>query len=382
MPRFHGAIATSTKVEFVVSVPLDLVNAMYFTSLAGRSEGIEGWPAQLRGNMRPDLLAELDFLFSFPSDPGVMGAVNDSLFAHRETWTDIEALLRYVREMPAGVGELPHRPGIQGLSLYTLRWMDGKHQIELELGPEPRETLAQAVANGSSRHHSWCGGDTELNVDEVMDLYDRPEEIRRRLLVLVQRFYDEHYREDLPRRMPCLERSVAAHRNQPVGDVDELLQTLARRPITCLKDSPGAYTQHIFAPSLDMGPWMSCSDTPPLHGVYYPCEARFISPDAEESEEVQRLARIHKALSDEQRLRILRLLRDGELYAQQIVERTGLDQSVVSRHLSFMKVVGLVIGRRQSNMKFFSLNPAMRDELGKTLDLFRAPASTRGREAS
>jgi len=366
MPRFHGATTTATRVEFVASVPLDLVNAMYFTYLAERSEGIEGWPAQLRREMRPELLAELDFMFSFPGDPGVMGGVNDSLFAHRETWADLEALLRYVREMPAGAGELPHRPGIQGLALYTLRWLGGKHQIELELGAEPRQTLAQAVANAG------------LDTDAVLALYDRPEEIRQRILALIGRFYEEHYRQDLPRRLPCLERSVAAHRNQPVGDIDELLQSLAGRPVSCLKDNPGAYTQHIFAPSLDMGPWMSCADTPPLHGVYYPCEARFIGPDAEESEEMQRLARIHKALSDEQRLRILRLLRDGELYAQQIVERTAMDQSVVSRHLGFMRAVGLVIGRRQGNMKFYSLNPAMRDELGKTLDLFQAPARTRG----
>jgi len=366
MPRFHGATTTATHVEFVASVPLDMVNAMYFTYLAERSEGIEGWPAQLRRDMRPELLAELDFLFSFPGDPGVMGAVNDSLFAHRETWTDLEALLRYVREMPAGMGELPHRPGIQGLALYTLRWLGGKHEVRLELGPEPRERLAQAVA------------DAGLNVDEVLSLYDRPEEIRQRILALIQRFYEEHYRGDLPRRLPCLERSAAAHRNQPVGDIDELIQSLCHRPIMCLAEQPGAYTQHIFAPSLDMGPWMSCADTPPIHGLYYPCEGRFIGPDAEESEEMQRLARIHKALSDEQRLRILRLLRDGELYAQQIVERTGMDQSVVSRHLGFMRAVGLVIGRRQSNMKFYSLNPAMRDELGKTLDLFRAPARTRG----
>ena len=146
MPRFHGATTTATRVEFVASVPLDLVNAMYFTYLADSHEGVEGWPAQLRRDMRPELRAELDFLFGFPGDPGVMGAVNDSLFAHRETWTDLEALLRYVRELPAGVGELPHRPGIQGLALYTLRWLGGKHQVQLELGPEPRETLAQAVA--------------------------------------------------------------------------------------------------------------------------------------------------------------------------------------------------------------------------------------------
>jgi len=342
---------------------------MYFTSLAGQVEGIDDWPAQARREMRPDLLEELDFLFAYPiGEPGLMCAVNDLLFAHREASSDVDALMRYVREMPSGVGEPPKRLGIQGLVDSILRWWEShRATVQVDRTVEPRDRLAKAVA------------DAGLDVDAVLAVYDRPEELRQRMLTLTQRFYDEHYRHDLPRRFPCLERSVAAHRNQPVGDVDELIQSLTRRPISCLADKPGAYTHHILVPSLDMGPYLSCADTPPLHGLYYPCEARFMGADAEESEEMQRLARIHKALSDEQRLRILHLLRDGELYAQQIVERTGLHQSVVSRHLEFMRAVGLVIGRRQSNMKFYSLNPAMRDELGKTLDLFLAPARTQGR---
>jgi ArsR family transcriptional regulator len=345
---------------------------MYFTSLAGDHEGVEDWPAQVRREMRPELMEELDFLFAYPiGEPGVMCALNDLLFAHPETWSDLETLLRYVREMPAGIGEPPQRLGIQGLVESVLRWWEShKLEIQADRTVAPRERLAKAAAEAG------------LDVDAVLALYDRPEELRQRILALIQSFYDEHYRHDLPRRLPCLERSVAAHRNQPVGDVDELLQSLARRPISCLKDKPGAYTHHIFAPSLDMGPYLSCADAPPLHAVYYPCEAQFMGPDAEEGEETRRLARIHKALSDEQRLRILRLLRDGELYAQQVVERTGLDQSVVSRHLGFMRAVGLVISRRQGNMKFYSLNPAMRDELGKTLDLFAPPVTTRGQRPS
>jgi DNA-binding transcriptional ArsR family regulator len=367
MPRIHEAsTASATKVEFIASVPLDLLNAMYFTGLARDHDGVEDWPAQVRGEIRPELRDELDFLFTYPGHPGVMGALNDSLFSHHEAWADMDALLRYVRELPAGVGELPHRPGIQGLALYTLRWFGGKHDLRVELGAEPRQTLAKAAAAAG------------LKVDAILVEYDRPEDLRQRILDLIQRFYDEHYHHDLARRLPCLERSVAAHRDQPVGDIEALIQSLTHRPISCLAEAPGAYTHHVFAPSLDMGPWVSCADTPPIHGLYYPCEGRFMGADAEDAEAMRRLARIHKALSDEQRLRILHLLGDGELYAQQIVERTGLHQSVVSRHLEFMRVVGLVTGRRQSNMKFYSLNPAMRDELGKTLELFQTPARTRG----
>jgi DNA-binding transcriptional ArsR family regulator len=105
--------------------------------------------------------------------------------------------------------------------------------------------------------------------------------------------------------------------------------------------------------------------------VFYQCEARFTGAPDEGSD--ARLALVYRALADEQRLRILRELRGGELYAQEIVARTGFHQSVVSRHLSFMKAVGLVVARRQNNMKFFSLNPEMRGELTRAVDAVLPP---------
>ncbi len=35
-------------VDFVPSVPLDLLNAMYFTFLAGTLEGVGDWPARTK----------------------------------------------------------------------------------------------------------------------------------------------------------------------------------------------------------------------------------------------------------------------------------------------------------------------------------------------
>jgi DNA-binding transcriptional ArsR family regulator len=358
MPRLSEAAAAQQTIEFVISVPLDLMNAMYFTHLAGELDEIDGWPAQVRNEMEPDLLAELDFLYSFPKgQPGVMGALGDSLFAHRETWEDTSSLLRYVRGLPAGAGEREEDRGIQGLAFYQVCTpFDADEQPAA--GGSPRDVLAQELEKA------------DIDVRAALAVYDHPEELRERMIRLIERFYDRHYRHDLARRMPCLERSIAAHRSQPVGDVNELARRLTGRPKSCLEEvCLGPYDALSFAPSLDMGPYVSCASIGRTHGLFYPCEQEFIGEAPGETEEMHRLARIHKALSDEQRLRILHLLREGEMYAQEIVERTGLHQSAVSRHLAFMHAVGLVDGRRQGNMKFFSINPAMRDELSKTLDL-------------
>jgi DNA-binding transcriptional ArsR family regulator len=372
MPRLSQATPAQQAIEFVVSIPLDLMNAMYFTSLVPQTEGVDDWPLRLRQEMAPDLLAELDFLYNYPAgDPGLMGTLGDNLFVHPETWGDVERLISYVQGMPDGIGDLDQAPGIQGVIYQTtFRYLDDVDRAEYE-GMPHREAIEKRI-------HSLGDRDT----DAILAWYDRPAELRERMIRLIERFYDEHYRHDLARRTPCLERSVAWHRSQPVDDVNELARRLTGRAKSCLEDlCPGPYDTLIFAPSLDMGPYTSCASIGRTHGLFYSCEDEFMGEGSAEPEGIRRLARIHKALSDEQRLRILHLLREGEMYAQEIVERTGLHQSAVSRHLGFMKAVGLVDGRRQGNMKFFSINPAMRDELSKTLDLFAPPPTATERQA-
>jgi len=68
-----------------------------------------------------------------------------------------------------------------------------------------------------------------------------------------------------------------------------------------------------------------------LHALYYPCEREYQGVPADEADATHRMALVYRALGDEQRLRILGLLRGGEFYVQEIVERTGLHQSVLSR---------------------------------------------------
>lgn len=362
MPKLSQPTTTAPQVEFVVSAPLDLMNAMYFTSLVEQSEGIDGWPAEVRKEADPELLAELDFLFTFPKgQPGVMGALTDRLLAHPEAWPDVDALTRFVGSLPLGVGESAEDLGIQGLAFYSVCSHFDATEQESDPRAQPREALTEALEKA------------DVDVAAALAVYDRPEELRTRMVRLIERFYELHYRQDLPRRLPCLERSVAARRNRPVEDVNSLARELTGRTSSCLETAClGPYTKLIFAPSLDMGPYVSCADVPPIHGLIYPCEAEFMGAVPEEAEKTRRLARIYKALGDEQRLHILQMLHEREMYAQEIVEMTGLNQSVVSRHLTFMTAVGLLAARREGNMKFFSLNPEMGNELRTTLELFGA----------
>lgn len=351
MPKLTTSPAKpQTGVQFMFSESLDLLNAMYFTHFVEENEGVEGWPVEVRRRMAPDLLAELDYLYTFPNgEPGLMGQLGDAMFYHPETWDSVESLLRYVRNMPLAIGESEQEPGVQGLAFYLACLRD---EPLPPMADDPREALRLKIT-----------ADGVDDVEAKIDTWDHPEELRDRMANLIERFYNEHYKDELPKRRACLERSVAAHRGSTRDEAIMAMRRALNRPRVCLEDvCPGPFEELLFMPSVDMGPWASCAElTGPrsLHGMFYPCEAEFMSEDGEaRSTEMQIMARMYKALGDEQRIRILYLLRDnGEMYAQEVVDKLGLHQSVVSRHLGLLRAVGLLSVRKQNNMKFYSPNP-------------------------
>ncbi|MEO8457643.1 MAG: metalloregulator ArsR/SmtB family transcription factor [Chloroflexota bacterium] len=365
MPRLTAVkeqtTGTENAVEFVLSVPLDLMNTMYFTHLVVASEGVEGFPVEVRKHMARDLLAELDFLFSAPIEqPGIAGTLADHLWSHPETWGSVDDLLNYVRNLPLGVTDDFGNIGVRSLFFNTF-CLD----LQVRFGDisEPtRENLAKMVERE--------GG----NVDEMLALWDDPATVRDRLALLISRFYNEHYKAELPNRWPCLERSVAAHRSTTMDNVVDVMRGVLGRDTICIEaQCAGEYKRLLFAPSVDMGPYASCAVLPGVHGMFYPCESIFVHGNDDAQANI-RMARIYKALGDEQRLRMLEMLREGEMYVQEIVDRTGLHQSVVSRHLSFLKAVGLLDVRKQNNMKFYSLRPGLQ----KSLDMFSSPLTEGG----
>lgn len=77
---------------------------------------------------------------------------------------------------------------------------------------------------------------------------------------------------------------------------------------------------------------------------------------------MEELLRVFKALSDETRLRIIKLLERGELCVCDITAALDIVQPKVSFHLSALKEAGLIKDRKQGKWIHYSLN----DE-----DLFR-----------
>jgi DNA-binding transcriptional ArsR family regulator len=65
-----------------------------------------------------------------------------------------------------------------------------------------------------------------------------------------------------------------------------------------------------------------------------------------------------RALADPSRMRIIDMLREQELYAQEVVQRLRISQSAVSRHLSTLEDAHLVTVRPANGMKYYAINRA------------------------
>lgn len=66
--------------------------------------------------------------------------------------------------------------------------------------------------------------------------------------------------------------------------------------------------------------------------------------------------RIFKALADINRLKILKLLKEGELCACEITVALSNSQSTVSHHISVLKNAGLIKERKEGKWSYFRLS--------------------------
>jgi ArsR family transcriptional regulator len=69
-----------------------------------------------------------------------------------------------------------------------------------------------------------------------------------------------------------------------------------------------------------------------------------------------RQVEIFRALGDSTRLKILKLLSSGELCVCQIEQALKISQTLTSRHLSVLRMIGLVRTRKEGQWVYYSYN--------------------------
>ncbi len=69
---------------------------------------------------------------------------------------------------------------------------------------------------------------------------------------------------------------------------------------------------------------------------------------------------VYKALSDENRLRILNIIAERELCVCEIEEVLGISQSNASRHLNRLRQAGIISSRKEAQWTYYAFDPVFR----------------------
>jgi len=105
---------------------------------------------------------------------------------------------------------------------------------------------------------------------------------------------------------------------------------------------------------------------PPSEAAEYANELKKIAQEVAASEVVEKQSRVFKALADETRLRMLKLLEVREMCVCEIMVALDLTQPTASHHLGLLENAGLVKARKEGKWVFYSLaNPELIENMRK-----------------
>jgi len=190
------------------------------------------------------------------------------------------------------------------------------------------------------------------------------ETTKKVLLDILQSWYDRVFRDYEQQLMPILQRDAESKRAMKQTMSFERFIETATNGIAYVPE-PG-HRRVLLIPSYVIRPWNEPSDYHDIAIFCYPVADENVTEDS--NTPPVRLVRLYKALADERRLRILKMLMTRSYSLQEIADEFGVAKTTMHHHLATLRTAGLV--RTQSNAKLYSLRRNMLSEVSELLDAY------------
>lgn len=181
----------------------------------------------------------------------------------------------------------------------------------------------------------------------------RPVELKTRLLRLLRGFHTRVYAREEARVVPLLARDVAER--QRLYRVLSPTETIERATGGFVLTPGAGVTAVLLAPSYFFRPYNLVTEYYGVRVHIYP----IATADGAESHDrpPQELVRFYKALSDETRLRILRLLAQREMYVQEVANALGVTHVTALHHLAQLRAAHLVQAVERDTVRVYRVHP-------------------------
>lgn len=348
--------ASPRSFSFAVSLPHSLLATASLVCAAPHFEGLGDWPREARVLMPRDLLTELCVLVTFP---GRYQRFTAELLAKLPADVERMAFEQMLEHLESVSGDEYQQMALRALSKASSPTTPAS---ELLILLEKPASWAEFLAHIESHN------DPAIIASLVRD----GERLKQRVLEALSQFWHECYHQEFSATVPLMERSVAYHRAQGHGPrfEDLFLAVTGRLVPGIIAEEIGSAASVLFIPSCYVGPYVAYTQHDDRLIIYYNCRS---TPASAQDTGAAGRASLYpplKALADETRLEILALLSGGERYAQEIVDRLGLSQPAVSRHLNLMATAGILEIRREGSSKYYRINSGALAQVADALRTF------------
>jgi len=184
------------------------------------------------------------------------------------------------------------------------------------------------------------------------------------LLDILRGWYDQVFRDQEQQILPILERDAEAKRAlKQTMTVERLVET-ATNGLEYVPEP--AFRKVLLIPSYVLRPWNEPSEYQDIKIFCYPVADESVVEDG--NVPPVRLVRLYKALADERRLRILKMLMTRSYSLQELTDEFGIAKSTMHHHLATLRTAGLV--RARPDDKVYSLRQGMLSEVSELLNKY------------
>ncbi|HEU5081936.1 MAG TPA: DUF5937 family protein [Acidimicrobiales bacterium] len=258
------------------------------------------------------------------------------------------------------------------------------HELSIAVGnatcTDPDTFDVSRVHDPAHRAEVLAAADALGRGDLARAVFDDPAATRKRYSQLLERYWDLAFHEEWDRLLPRIEAEVTAGARALVtggvpGLVAELLPEGRWDPettsVVIAKDWDGACDiaergGMLFVPTVYGWPCVIMDLAPPWPAsVFFPLRDMRTPevPHATDHEVVSGF----KALGDETRLQIARMVAGEARSTKELAELLSLSDSAISRHLKILEAAGIVAGQRDGYFVLYRLVPERLDVLGRAL---------------
>jgi DNA-binding transcriptional ArsR family regulator len=339
-----------------VSAPLTLTSAISLAFRAGyavdqEDSALDPWLVDTWRNLDEDLRHDLDLLLGFSG-----------------------RLLYYVEEMLAAFDAVAHEQLSASFDDYLEflsalppeRFKDMATESVVRLYRD--RGLAEAPPENDDPY-DWRmflrPGITRANIDEAVSLIISPGQLKLRTLALLDGFWRAAFETEYRSTLPDMRQAVRVAQSliHYTSAQQSFAEITGHRLPEEISLRIGDVERVIYSPSIHLGRFIQYILYPPNLILYFNPQTvlqrrTLASRTAEAVTQLSTADALEgfRALSDPSRMRIVEMLRGGELYAQEIVSRLGISQSAVSRHLSTLESADLVTIRPANGMKYYAID--------------------------